>query len=61
MTSLLPSPFGAGTRNNMDKRAYIFEHLPEIEYQTLTCPTKQDAVLAQRVLKNRKAEYLFKT
>jgi hypothetical protein len=31
MTSLLPAPFGSGTRNNQNKRAYVLEHLDSIE------------------------------
>ena len=35
MSSLLPAPLGAGTRNNEEKRNYVKEHLEEIEYRTL--------------------------
>jgi len=35
MTSLLPEPFGAGTRKNVDKRNYVLENLKDIEYRTI--------------------------
>lgn len=36
MSSLLPPPFGAGTRKNEDKRDYVKEHIEKIEYRTLS-------------------------
>lgn len=35
MTSLLPKPFGCGTRNNQQKRNYVLKHLENIEYRTM--------------------------
>ena len=37
MTSLFPSPIGAGTRKNAALRQYVLNHLAEIEYRTLAC------------------------
>lgn len=35
MTSLLPPPYGAGTRNNENKRVYVLKHLNDIVYRTI--------------------------
>jgi hypothetical protein len=43
MSSLLPEPFGAGTRNNQRLRNYILENLPHIHYRTLACNDKKEA------------------
>ena len=61
MTSLLPEPQGKGTRNNSEKRDYVFKHLAEIEYQTLACPTRDDAKAAEREIAINRDAYLFKT
>ena len=36
MSSLLPKPFGQGTRNNESKRLYLLENLSKIEYRTIS-------------------------
>lgn len=43
MTSLLPAPLGQGTRNNQQKRDYVFENLQNIEYRSCACETQGDA------------------
>ena len=35
MTSLLPPPYGQGTRNNTKKQDYVFTNLSNIQYRTL--------------------------
>jgi hypothetical protein len=35
MSSLLPKPFGQGTRNNETKRSFVLENLQDIKYRTL--------------------------
>ena len=60
MASLLPTPFGCGTRNNNDKRKYVFDHLGDIEYRTLACSTPEEAKECERNLKTNSAEYKFK-
>jgi hypothetical protein len=52
MTSLLSKPLGAGTRNNNVKRAYVLEHLEDIEYRTTAIATSQEAKECERVLKS---------
>lgn len=61
MTSLLPAPFGRGTRNNAAKRAAIFERLGHVEYRTFACATVEDAKTLESAMKARKADYLFRT
>jgi hypothetical protein len=61
MISLLPKPFGRGTRNNLAKRAHVFEHIADIEYRTLACATPQEAELCERKLKANKSGYIFGT
>jgi len=43
MTSLLPRPFGQGTRNNSSKRDYVYANLSQIEYRSCPCGTKDEA------------------
>lgn len=61
MTSLLPAPFGCGTRNNQDKRKYLLRHLHDIEYRTLPCQTRTQAADIERRLKADNPNYHFKT
>lgn len=61
MTSLLPAPFGCGTRNNRDKRKYVFDHLGSVEYRTLACATLEEAKQRERELRISRAVYMFQT
>ena len=61
MTSLLPAPLGRGTRNNKLKREYIAEHLPYIEYRTIPCTTRTEALKIEKGLKSNKKTYKFPT
>jgi glyceraldehyde-3-phosphate dehydrogenase (NADP+) len=61
LTSLLPHPWGIGTRNNSQKRRYLLKHLAEIEYQTLACTNRQAAIKAERTIAARRDEYRFRT
>ena len=40
ISSLLPSPYGSGTRKNSNKRLYVFEKLNKIEYRQFHSRTK---------------------
>jgi hypothetical protein len=53
MTSLLPAPLGAGTRHNEAKRAYVLEHLGDLEYQTLSCLSESEAKAEESDLSSR--------
>ena len=44
MASLLPRPLRCGTRNATDKRDFVLANLLQLEYRTLACVTKEDAV-----------------
>lgn len=59
MSSLLPGPWGCGTRNNKQKRQYIFEHLEMVEYRTLACATDGEAKEEERKLQVNSSAYLF--
>jgi len=61
MTSLLPAPFGCGTRNNQDKRKYVLDHLGSVEYRTLPCATVEETEQHERELKANRAAYIFQT
>ena len=59
MTSLLPKEWGCGTRNNRQKREYVFAHLGTIEYRTLACATADEATDQERRILSRGSNYLF--
>jgi predicted solute-binding protein len=61
MTSLLPVPLGCGTRNNELKRKYIEENLPDIEYRTLPCATRNEAEQVEKMMKANAGAYKFPT
>ena len=62
MTSLLPKPYGGGTRNNESKRQYVLAHIEAIEYRTLACATRQQAHECEQQLKrNGSGGYEFGT
>ena len=41
MTSLLPPPFGQGTRENADKRKYLWKNIEDLEYRCAACSTNE--------------------
>jgi hypothetical protein len=61
MTSLLPTRFGSGTRNNAGKRKYVWKHLPTIKYRTVACASADEADKCERQLKAKAQEYKFRT
>jgi hypothetical protein len=61
MTSLLPMPWGSGTRNNAKKREYVWRHLGAIEYRTVACATEDDATAFEARSALDKTKYLFRT
>lgn len=60
MTSLLPKPFGAGTRNNEDKRNYVLNNLQDIEYRTMSFIDNNEAKRFEDYIKSVE-QYLFNT
>ena len=60
MTSLLPSPLGAGNRNNRDKPEYVQRHLSDIEYRTRACIDEIEARKKERNMRKKHC-YIFRT
>ena len=60
MTSLLPEPFGAGTRKNYDKRNYVLNNIQDIEYRTMSFIDNSDAKRFESYIKFAE-NYLFNT
>ena len=58
MSSLLPEPHEAGTRNNSRLRSYIFENLSDVYYPTLACTDKATAKQIQNNMINHN-KYIF--
>jgi hypothetical protein len=58
MSSLLPEPWGIGTRKNLEKRNYVGKHLREIEYRTRSFPNVAEAKAHEQVML-RPGVYLF--
>lgn len=42
MSSLLPKPFGQGTRKNEEKREYVLKYIKDIKYRTVAFLNEQD-------------------
>lgn len=60
MQSLLPKPWGKGTRNNAGLRSFVLENSENIEYRTVALPTDYEAQQLETFMK-RKKRYLFHT
>jgi hypothetical protein len=52
MTSLLPSPFGQGTRDNSEKREYVLANIDLVEYRCCACLTESGAFEAEKQLRH---------
>ena len=62
MSSLLPKPYGEGTRNNEAKRRYVLRHIADIEYRVRPTATRQEAAAIEREIKQKHAKkYRFPT
>lgn len=51
MSSLLPKPFGQGTRNNESKRQNILENIEHIQYRTIAFTNRVEMEDAERAIK----------
>ncbi|SCH90614.1 hypothetical protein [uncultured Bacteroides sp.] len=60
MTSLLPKPYGAGTRNNEDKQNNVLSNIQDIEYRTMSFINNDDAKQFETYIKFTE-QYLFNT
>jgi len=60
MTSLLPKPWGSGTRNNSKKRMYLACFLDDIEYRTMAFDSREQAEAVERAIRRERGnEYRF--
>ena len=60
MSSLLPEPYGEGTRNNAGKREYVWEHIDDMEYRTIAFASKEMAKSFESFVKMQEC-YIFNT
>ena len=60
MSSLLPNPLGAGTRNNSRKREYVVSNLDAIQYRCCACETESQARDLEREMKGS-VGYIYRT
>lgn len=60
MSSLLPAPLGAGTRNNAALRKYVLKNLVAVEYRTRPFRNAEDAGAFEKEHRSR-GKYLFST
>ena len=52
MSSILPEPHGIRGRKNEKKRQHVWTHLASIEYRTVPCLSKSEALQIQQELKS---------
>jgi hypothetical protein len=55
MSSLLPSPYGAGIRNNSEKREYVLSNIKNIEYRTISFESKTEMKKVEDEIKKLEA------
>lgn len=60
MTSLLPQPYGTGTRYNKLKREYVIQNIEKIQYRTTAIMDPTEMKNIERKLKSRR-NHLFNT
>jgi hypothetical protein len=60
MTSLLPTPHGAGTRDNEELRDFILANLATVDYRTAACSNLAQARKLERD-RRTSGKYLFPT
>lgn len=58
MTSLLPKPFGQGTRVSDEKRIYVLKNINDIEYRTIALELEDESKNLERQIKIEQ-EYKF--
>lgn len=51
MSSLLPKPYGQGTRNNESKRLYILENIESILYRTVAFNQEHEMKEVEKAIK----------
>ena len=51
MQSLMPAPWGTGTRNASDKRQYIYDNYKDLVYRFIKTDTRKEAADIERAIK----------
>lgn len=60
MSSLLPEPYGQGTRKNTEKREHVWNNIDDMEYRTIAFASKKMAKSFENFVKKQE-KYLFNT
>lgn len=60
MSSLLPEPYGEGTRKNSAKRNYVWDNIDDIEYRTIALDSKEMAKSFETFVKRQEC-YIYNT
>ena len=60
MSSLLPEPYGEGTRVNLDKSEYVWDNIDDIEYRTIALDSLEMTKSFERFVKKQKC-YILNT
>ena len=60
MTSLLPEPYGKGTRRNTDKRNYVWDNIDDVEYRTIALESDK-LVRSFESFVRKQETYIYKT
>lgn len=58
MQSLMPAPWGSGTRNASDKRKYVYENYKDLVYRFIATKTRDEAAKIENFLR-RQNNHLF--
>jgi hypothetical protein len=53
MQSLMPKPYGKGSRNNEYKRQYILDNYQDLQYRTFHTDTREEAADIERAIKQK--------
>ncbi len=53
MKSLMPAPYGSGTRNADDKREYVLEHYKVLVYRFIATKTRDEAAKIENFLRGQ--------
>lgn len=57
LSSLLPKPWGCGTRSNSAKRDYVMAALADVDYRTIATTTRLEASLIENSFDRRRYRF----
>ena len=60
MKSLMPPPYGVGTRNNMRKREYVLKYWADLEFRVFLTNTRKEAARIEKVFRQAR-NHIFNT